>query len=281
MKTKHLNFNITIFVALLISLCLCLCGCAEVNFVTYHNSDGSIQEYVFIAIDEQTLINNGYNPNTVKAQIKSDCYIEASNLLDDYRNKLLLQYQQQQISNSKYTILYDGIKIIEQPWEDNEYVIGLQFDNLTIYKKYYNLLNGSTLGNNSKEVKKLFYTKTYYYGTANYGDYSIFNRIYNYYSSTVFHSISPQQTNLTYSYSVSTRRFHSDADSVNMDTNGNYIHTWKIDPNEPGRKIMFYTISANRGMWIASATAVGLLVCLVIGIIGLIEYLKNKNNLND
>ena len=252
-----------------ILLCFCLCGCANVNFVTYHNDDGSIYEYVYLTIDDQALVNHGYNPDLVKVDIKTNSYIEASNLIKQYQSKLTAEYQTQSISNDKYTHLYGGVKILEQDWDGETYLIGLEFVDSTTYKKYYELLNGTIFNSNTKEIEKLFYTKTYYYGTTNYGDYSIFNRIYNYYANTIFSTISPQETTLNYSYSVSTRRFHSDADKTYLDSNGNYIHTWKVNPEAPARNIYFYTISANRSMWIVVCIGISLLACAILSIIGI------------
>ena len=282
MKTKRLKFNIISISIMLLLICFCLCGCTEVNFVTYHNDDGSILEYVYLTVDEQTLVNNGYNIDAVKFEIQSNSYLEAKNLVEEYQNKLYNQYSNHLITNDEYTNYYNGIKIMEQKWENGEYVIGLQYTNSNVYKKYYQLLNNSQFTQNTQQVKKLFYTKTYYYGTTNYGDYTIFNRIYNYYSNTVFAQFSPQDTTLNYSYSVSSRRFHSDADTVNLDSNGNYIHTWKVNPDEPSKQIYFYTISANRSVWIIFSIVIGLGACAILCIVGVFISIKNKkSNLNN
>lgn len=278
-KTKH-KFNRIILSIMLVLLMFLLCGCASVNFVTYHSDDGSIQEYVYITLDKQALLSHGYNIASVQFEIKSNSYQQATTLVQEYRNKLEIEYHSNILTNYEYTELYNGIKVIEQDWSDCKYTIGLHFNSSTIYKKYYELLNDVTFTSNPKQVKKLFYTKSYYYGTTNYGDYSIFNTIYNYYNNTMFASISPQQTSLTYSYSVSTRRFHSDADQVQMDNNGNYIHTWNVDPSNPARQICFYTITANRSVWILTAVGISLATCLVLCIVGVILHKKHKNSID-
>jgi len=272
-KFKTLTITLTIMLVLLSFL---LCGCAQVNLVTYHNDDGSLYEYVFLNIDEQALISNGYNIDNVKLEIQTNSRFEANSLIEQFKNKTTEEYELQHLTNNEYAELYNGISLIEENWNGGQYLIGLNFKNSTVYKKYYELMNGVTFNTNPKIVKKLFYTKTYYYGTANYGDYSIFNRIYNYYAGTIFSTISPQETSLTYSYSVSSKRFHSDADQVTMDSNGNYLHTWKINPNEPAREILLYTISANRGMWIIVSIGIGLGTTLLLSSIALIKYFKNK-----
>lgn len=278
MKINKMKFNTIALSIMLVLICFCLCGCTQVNFVTYHNDDGTIHEYVYLTIDEQALSSYGYNIASVKLEIQSNSHLEAVNLIEDYRNKLVTLYQSQHISSDEYSILYNGVKLIEQKWEDNEYIIGLQFDNSTIYQRYYELLNGATFSQNTKQIKKPFYTKTYYYGTTNYGDYTIFNRIYGYYVNSKFNTISPHEAELTYSYSVSSSRFHSNAEQVSMDSNGNYIHTWDVDPNQPAREIYFYTISANRSAWIITCVLIGLLVCSILCIVAIFKYLKDKNS---
>ena len=281
MRTKTFNLKKSTLAIMLILLCVCLCGCAQVNFVTYHNSDGSIYEYVHLAIDEQELSKLGYNVSAVKMEIKTNSHLEANSLIDLYRNKVTAEYQSQNLTNDEYAAYYNGILLIEEDWTNGEYLIGLSFNSSTIYKKYYELLNNISFNSQPKVVEKPFYTKTYYYGSTNYGDYSIFNRIYNYYSNTAFASISPQKCNLTYSYSVDTKRFHSDADQVSLDSNGNYLHTWNVSPNEPAREICFYTISANRSMWLIACIGIGLTTSIVLCIIGIIKYLKTKNKNNN
>ena len=282
MKTKSSKFNICVLLTLILTLCFCLCGCAEVNFVTYHLDNGAIQEYVHLTLNNQTLQDHGYNPAMAKLEIKTDAYYRANLLLNQYKNKVEQQLTNNLITFNEYNALIDGVTVIEQNWDDNNvYIIGLQYQDSLIYKTYYQLMNNASFGNNVKKVKKLFYTKTYHYGTTNYGDYSIFNEIYNYYSNSKFAQISPQQTDLTYTYSVSSRRFHSDADKITLDGNGNYLHTWNVNPDEPARQIYFYTITANRSVWIITCIIIGLIVCAILGTIGLIKYRKNKKDENN
>ena len=273
--SKLKTFTLT---TLFILVAFLFCGCAEVNFVTYHNDDGSISEYVYLVLDEQALTQHGYNFEAVKLEIQTNSHLEANALLEQYQTKLYSQLQGGLLTHKEYTTLYQGVKVIEEDWDRGDYAIGLNFENSTIYKKYYELLNNTQFEQNIKQKKNLFYTKTYHYGTTNYGDYSIFARIYNYYANTIFATISPQQATLTYSYSVDSRRFHSDADEINLDSNGNYIHSWKVNPNEPAREIYFYTIQANRAVWILACVIIGLTTCASLCIAGIIHHNKNKKN---
>lgn len=272
-KTKPKIFILTL---LLLTVCFCLCGCAQINFVTYHNDDGTIVEYVYLDIDEQRLIEHNENPQQISIEIPSNCYAEAKKLLDNFHLKFSTQYNNKLLSNEEYTTYYNGVEIVQQDYLNGKYAIGFKYKNSEIYKKYYEVLNNSTFNNNPKRVKKLFYTKTYYYGTANYGDYSIFNSIYTYYTNSRFVAISPQEANLTYTYSVSSRRFHSDANKIQLDSNGNYLHTWNISPEEPAKQIHFYTISANKSIWILICIGISLICCLGLGAVGIIKHSKLK-----
>lgn len=277
MKIKSINLKTITLLTMLTLLIFCLMGCASVEFATYHNADGSISEYVNITLDETLLHNHGYSIQSVEFEIKTKSHIEANSLLTEYRNKLANEYQENRITNIEYQKLYNGVTLIEIDWNNGQYLIGLNFVDSSTYREYYKLLNNITFSTSSNTVEKLFYTKTYYHGTTNYGDYSIFKRIYNYYSNTIFSQFSTQQTSLTYSYSVSTRRMHSDADSVRIDSQGNYIHSWIVDPVEPAKPIYFYTISANRPVWLITCISTGLLVSVTLCIVGIFKYLKIKN----
>ena len=261
---------------ILIISAITLGGCAQVNFVTYNNLDGSIDEYIQLTIDQQTLLENNYNPKQVMLDIKTNSYSEATSLLQLYHNKLSTELMLGNINNDEYTKLFGGVKILEHDWENNKYVIGLTYSNSTIYKKYYELVNNVVFtSGNPEQVRKTFYTKTYYRGTTNFSDYSIFYRIYNYYTNSQFANISPQNTSLTYSYAVNSRRMHSDADNISLDSNGNYIHTWNVTSDNPNQIITFYTITANRGAWIALCLGIGLTICSVLCVIAIIRH-KHK-----
>ena len=77
MKIKSKQFNLSLLAIMLVLLSFCLCGCANVNFVTYHNDDGTIDEYVYLTLDEQALINHGYDIDAVKFEIKTSSFKQA------------------------------------------------------------------------------------------------------------------------------------------------------------------------------------------------------------
>ena len=99
MRSLSSKLNKLVFAIVLSLLCVCLCGCAKVDFVTYHNDDGSISEYVYLTINEQTISNGGYDINKVKLDIKTNSHIEANSLILEYRNKVIEQYHNKQITD--------------------------------------------------------------------------------------------------------------------------------------------------------------------------------------
>ena len=159
MTIKRFKLNTIILAIMLVLLCFCLCGCASVNLITYHDNDGKIYEYVYLTLDEQALIDNDYNTENVKLNIQTNAYSEASNLLQEYHNKLAEEHSLEKISNTEYASLFDGVKIVHEVWEDsNVYKIGLRFKNSTIYKRYYEIMNGVESKPNTKKIvgKKYF-----------------------------------------------------------------------------------------------------------------------------
>ena len=271
------NFKIFALIFILIISATTMCGCSQVNFVTYNNFDGSIDEYIILTIDQKVLSENGFNPLQVMLEIQTNSHDQASELLAYYHLRLSEELTLGNINNSEYTQLFGGVKITEQDWENDTYIIGFSYSNSTVYKRYYELVNNITFKpSNPEQVKKLFYTKTYYRGTTNFGDYSIFYKIYNYYTNSQFSNISQENNTLTYSYSVESRRMHSDADKVTLDKNGNYIHTWNVSPDNPNQPITFYTITANREVWIGFCLGIGLVVCSILCIIAIIKNKKTQ-----
>lgn len=278
-------FNKIVLLCILLLICVCFTGCASVDFITYCNDDGTINEYVYISLDAEELNSYGYNITDVQAEIENYSENIVSSLISDYNYKLLQTYKSGEISFEEYDYFnnkLNDIKVseIKSSWSDNSYIIGLQFKNSKIYKKYYQLLNNITNDEPSAEpleIEKTFYTKTYYYGTVGYSDYSLFNQVYNHYA-LMFSDIPNENTTLTYSYAINSRRYHSNADSILIDSNGNYIHTWNVNPNELDNQIYFYTLKANKSVWILLCIAIGLTICVILCIIGVIKLSIERKN---
>lgn len=246
------------FVLILLSIIFCLAGCSQVEYTTYINNDGTINEYLNITLDQKTLEQYSFNIEVEKLNIQTFAKNTAENLISEYEQSLLVEYQQTKLTQEEYNYYTKNISVIEQDWKNNSYLIGLQFNTRESYNKYYQLLNtdNKTFGS-EQAVEKKFTTTTYYYRVSNYAKYGMFGKIHEYYS-TRYNTIS-EKSALKYSYMVPSKRFHSNADSISIDNNGNYIHTWNIEPENLDRQLYFYTVKANTGFWIS--------ICIVISLI--------------
>lgn len=266
---------------MLILICMLFVSCASVNFTTYYNDDGTINEYIHLTLSEEELSAHGYSPDLTRTKIQTSSNSVALKLINDYEQKLLQSYEKNEISLEQYSHFSGAVLKVEQEWQNNTYIIGLQFKDTQTYRKYYQLLNNlPDTTNSTKPIKKekKFYTKTYYYGTVGYNDYNLFNEVYREYS-LMFSNMPNEKATLYYSYVMDGKRYHSNADSVSIDSNGKYIHTWEVQPDDLEKQIYFYTIKANRGAWLITCLAIGLGICLILCLIGILKsrQCKKKN----
>lgn len=249
----------------------------SIHLVVYHN-DTTIDEYVQLNISANSINLSGYNIESVKLNCKQLLNL----LITNYHTKLQEQHSQQLLTNDEYTLLYNGITFVGEDISNNEFKTGLQYSNSAVYKKFHELLNNIQFGSTPEQNKKLFYTKTYYRSLTNYGSNTVFTKVLNYCSNTIFRNTPQEDMSLTYSYSVSSKRYHSDADNISIDNNGNYLHTWSLNYNNPTQKICLYTITANRSAWlivcIATTLAISTLLIIAAIIIAIINKNKLKNN---
>lgn len=259
---KWVLFTLTLIV------CLIFTGCAKVEFSTYHNDDGSIVEQVVITIDETALANNGYDVVAKEHEILVDVTHRLGNLVSSYQHHLQNLYMTNLLGADEFTQLYSGVQgVVGTEWEGNTLTAKLLYADQISYQYFYSYQRGGTPESGSREViKKPFYVKTIYTGTANYGDFALYNEVYTAYSNA-FPLFDDDATTLYYDYKVSSKRIHSDADNITMTDNGEYIHRWKIDKNEPSRTIHLYTIQARASHWIVTCIGLSLLTCLVIFIV--------------
>ncbi len=265
------------FILMLISICFCLAGCSQVEYTTYINDNGTIDEYLTISLDSNTLTKHGFNIEVEKLNIQTFAQDTVKNLIAEYEQKLLQDYNQTNITSEEYENYTQTITLIEQPWQNNTYVIGIQFANRGAYNKYYQLLNTSGQSYSNEEIiKKPFYTKTYYYRVSNYAKYGLFAHINEYYS-TRYNSIS-EKTTLKYSYMVPSRRFHSNADEISVDSNGNYIHTWNIESTNLDKQLYFYTTKANAGFWVSICIVISVTITTILCTIAIWAKQPKDNN---
>lgn len=277
MKSKRL---LSVLIVGILFVCFIFTGCAEISFTTYHNDDGSIVEQVCITIDERELSSYSYNVVTEENKISTDVRTRLLNLVQNYNTYLQNRFSAGEITKSDYELLAFGVTPqMSEGWENGTLIAELIYSSADDYHSFYKYLNGgsSSTATTRDEEKHLLYTKTTYTGNANYGDFALYNEVYTVYAESRFSRISPEATTLYYNYAVSSKRIHSDADSIYLDNNGNYIHCWKINPNEPSRVIHLYTIKANPSYWILICMGISLTICLITVTILVVKQ-KIKSN---
>ena len=279
---SKLKFKLKPFalILILLSIVFCLAGCSQVEYTTYINTDGTIDEYLNITLDQEILEQHGFNIEVEKLNIQTFAKSTAENLIANYEEKLLADYRQTNITEEEYNSYTNTIKAIEQNWKNNTYLIGLQFSNRESYNKYYQLLNTDNKNFTTEQIiEKKLTTTTYHYRVSNYAKYGLFGQIHQYYS-TRYNTISNKPT-LKYSYMVPSKRFHSNADSVTVDNNGNYIHTWNIESDNLDRQLYFYTTKANTGFWISICIVISLTATAVLCTIAIWKNEPNKTEPQD
>ena len=94
----------------------------------------------------------------------------------------------------------------------------------------------------------------------------------------MFSNIPNEKTSLYYSYAMDSKRYHSNADSITLDSNGKYIHTWEVHPDELEKQIYFYTIKANRGAWLLACISIGSGISLILCLTGVFKLKQSKKN---
>lgn len=272
-----------ILIILILFVCLIFTGCAEINFTTYHNEDGSIVERVSITIDEKELASYGYNVVLEEEKILIDINQRLKNLVQNYKNYLENKFIAEEISAEQYEVLIIGVTPKNNGWTNATLIAELIYNSADDYHSFYSYLNegGSPTETTKEKTEHFLYTKTTYTGFANYGDFALYNEVYNVYANSKFSRINPDATTLYYNYAVSSKRIHSDADSIYIDSEGNYIHSWLINPNEPSRTIHLYTIKANPSYWILICMGISLTICLISFIILLVKQkIHNSKKVN-
>lgn len=277
-KTKNL-----IFLAIALITCFVFTGCSEINFTTYHNDDGSITEQVIISIDEQELASHGYNVLIEEQKIFADVNSRINKLILNYQSYLKSLYYTNKLTADYYKVLYNGVVGKMSPeWTNGNLTAQLDYADQTSYQFFYLYLRDGQVATGTEEVvKTIIYVKTIYTGTANYGDFALYSEVYDAYANSTFARFDAEATSLYYNYSASSKRIHSDADSIYLDENGNYIHRWKIDKDNPSRQIQLYIIQARPYSWILICIGISLTTCLISFIIVIVkQHKKSKQEEN-
>ena len=274
-KSKIKNFIIIIFLLL---MTVCLSACSEVRAMTMTNEDGTIDELVYVSLNQEEIENSGYSLNEIKQRIETSSMNEANRIVSSFNLRIQIALSTTTDDETRQVLqsYYDGIAIVGNSWEENTYVIGLRYKNINVYRYYYNITEANT---GYSDIDEHFFYNTVYYNSTNlYADYhDLYDRLTSYYSSYYPDLIDSENNQLLYTYVTDLHREHSNADYISK-IDGLYYHTWVIDQNDIDENIVIYYNLANQTNCILICIAIAVGICAVLGIIALIINKKRKKN---
>lgn len=274
------NLRKILMICLLVVVTISFCACSSVRTMTVTNTDGTIDELVYISLDTQAIIDAGYDNldiESMQTDITTTAMREASNIVDNFKQSIddLLAFNFTMDFKTRTDLLNirDGLEVVTSSWQDNTYVIGLRFSDINVYRYYYNITEEAEVQPTNEE--HFLYTKVIYSGLNMYVNYSDLYLRLNQEFSAKFPEFIENENELLYTYVTESRREHSDADFITR-LDGNYYHTWIVDGNNLGEEITLYYNIANRGNCILLCIGISILVCGVLLIIGLIVDKRKK-----
>lgn len=276
------NLRKILMICLLVVVTISFCACSSVRTMTVTNTDGTIDELVYISLDTQALIDAGYDNldiESMQTDITTTAMREASNIVDNFKQSIddLLAFNFTMNFKTRTDLLNirDGLEVVTSSWQDNTYVIGLRFSDINVYRYYYNITEEAEVQPTNEE--HFLYTKVIYSGLNMYVNYSDLYLRLNQEFSAKYPEFIENENELLYTYVTESRREHSDADFITR-LDGNYYHTWIVDGNNLGEEITLYYNIANRGNCILLCIGISIVVCGVLLIIGVIvdKHKKKK-----
>ena len=144
---------------MLLVVVFCLSACSSVRAMTVTNEDGSIDELVYVSLNEEEIINAGYTLDEMKNRISVSSMNEAQQIVYNLNLKISIDIATTSDSEtiSILNSFKNGIEVVGNTWQDDMYVIGIRFKNSDIYRYYYNITNNSS--SKTYTEKHFFYNK--------------------------------------------------------------------------------------------------------------------------
>lgn len=283
LKRKILNFMIC---CMLMVSAIFFSSCSNINVTTKINNDGTIDELVYVKVDDKDLISQGYTTENILT-LKNDIQEIGTNVCENICDNFNLRVQTDILLSSSVqetavlTSFVNGISIVRDNLNQDGFTFGIRFKNPDVYKYYYNITQ--TQSPTYKSEKHFLYTKFYYYGLTMYVDYtSLYNNIKTQLVENYPDIVANNTATLSYTYETDSRREHSDADFI-YSQNGKYYHVWSVDANDFSKPVMIYYNIANSGNCILLCVGVTVMICGILIIIALIvdrKKLKRQTNLD-
>ena len=249
-------------------------GCSTVSYGIVQYQNGQILQSFTINVDEQVLLEKGYDANEKEMQIKS--------ILDDLVSDLKTDFLLRMVSNeSLYNQVMQGVKTSTNV-ENNQIVLQILFSDATNYRYFYGLTN-----NNQDEEDSVIVTDCGFYNIITTKTYTQF---YNYRENIYYlkaekrvkdlfdeNDFSIEDIDFNYCYGLPTAyKYSSNADFI-YSQDGLDIHIWKLSSETLNKEIEFYRIQVKPLLWYVLAVALTFVLLVVLFIVIFIKKIHNKN----
>ncbi|MBO5954685.1 MAG: hypothetical protein J6Q13_01805, partial [Clostridia bacterium] len=251
--------KILIIFILFILITITFSGCAQVRTMTITNQDGSIEEQVFVSLDSKAIVEAGYEVEDIKDDISSTAVNEAKDMINKLNQKLDYDIfnattETRQILNT----FKNGIVVLSNNWENNEYVVSVKFKNIDVYRYYYGITEEPKIEYQTEEY--FFYNKVSFSGSTMFMKHKdLYDRLNLKFSIRYMGLINSESNELLYTYKTDLHRQHSNADYITK-LDGEYYHTWVVEDIE-NEEILFHYNVANSGNGILIAIGISLVAC--------------------
>ncbi len=275
MKNKLLK---TIFMLVLVFVTFSFSACGNVRSMVLTNADGTVDELVYAELDSKAVLEAGYDLQTFKNDVAEQALIRANLVADELNNSILSRLALADENTTEEEILdlrkaYKNFNIVGDTWSGDNFVIGLRFRDVSVYRTAYGMDNANEI--KMKEEKHFFYSKVYQTGTTVYAGFSaLYDNVIEYFTEKYPNLMLENDGELLYTIASDLRREHSDADYITK-SDGKYYHTWIVDKDNLNREITIYYNVANKANCILVCLGITFVVC---GILFLISFIINKKH---
>ena len=271
-----------LLIFMLLIMAFTFSACASVRATIITNEDNTIDEVVTIKLNPEEILSTGESVKEVQDYIYTLSLGVAKAMCDDLNIKIAEDLLLNVNAETELILLSykNGMNVVKSDWKNNEFTIGIRFNNPDVYKYFY----GITEDNNKPLYYKeehLLYTKIYFYANTMYTKhYSLYENVKKQISLDMPKLADVDDCTLLYTYVTESRREHSDADYVQR-INNKYYHTWIVDDAE-NEIIQIYYNAANSGIWIIICLFIVLILTLVmLSVVLIMTINKQKNNKNN
>lgn len=257
---KSTSKIISIFCMLLIIVAFC--GCGQVKAVIRENLDGTIDEYVYVYLDEEQMKIDGMSESEILI-LKQDIKTKSSQICDNYIAMFNAKIETAKESATPETIetlneFKSGLKKVQTDWVGSSILVGLTYENIDVYKFFYNITSSSS---NEPNVEEHFFYNKYIYESK-----TLFYKHSGLYDEMVVHfstyaNLNLEGGDLIYTYVSSSKREHSNADEI-KEIDGLYYHSWNVE--DKNQDVVFYYNVANPEAWIITALLITGVVAVVL-----------------